>query len=231
MIEIFKLRELSEKDLKQLNHVNPWWTKNLNKIIKKNKVWISKFNTNPNDFIPFDTIEQTSYDKLFRAVNNYLNFFKPKLTKIITDDKLFRKFDRMFTDYMSLVGFCMAIDQIIEYYNTIDSNDVDNKHVTAMQLGNKTISVKYTRFKNEIYKVIKEKDILDEIFANEVHNDKQLFESNVFVHTLMKFAAKLMKAGKLEKPDYLKVVYLCYVNLGFNQSFNFLYNQFLYQIK
>ncbi|AUF83604.1 hypothetical protein CXP39_02205 [Mesoplasma syrphidae] len=223
MIEIFKLKELKSNDLKQLAHVTPWWEKNINQILKKNKRWIEKFGINSNDFIPFEKIEQATYSKLFAASNNYLNFFKPKLKQFINDERLFKKFDQMLTDYMTLNGFCWGIQTVIDYYLFLETNDVENKRKCAIKLGNQVINKKYLRFKNEIYKTIIEHDVLDEIFSNEVHLDSQLFESKVIILTLAKFSAKLLKAKKISKEVHLRVTYLCYLQLGFNQAYNWLY--------
>lgn len=231
MIGIYKLKELTNQDIKQLAYVTPWWEKNLNRTLKKNKRWIQKFNLNPNDFIPFDKIGDSSYAKLFAASNNYLNFFKPKLKQFVSDQRLFKKFDQMITDYMTLNGFCWGIQTVIDYYLFLETNDVDSKRLCAIKLGNQLINKKYQRFKNAVYKVIAEHEILDEIFSNEVHLETQLFESRVLILTLAKFSAKLVKSKKLAKEDHLKITYLCYLQLGFNQSFNWLYNNFVNQLQ
>ncbi|WP_027063209.1 hypothetical protein [Mesoplasma seiffertii] len=230
MIEIYKLKELNTLDLKQLTYVTPWWEKTVNRSLKKNKQWIEKFNLNPNDFIPFDKIGETNYSKLFAASNNYLNFFKPKLKQFVSDERLFKKFDQMITDYMTLNGFCWGIQTIIDYYLFLENNDIESKRLCAIKLGNQVINKKYQRFKNEVYKVIKEHDILDEIFSNEVHLDTQLFESKIIILTLAKFSTKLLKAKKIAKETHLQLTYLCYLQLGFNQAYNWIYSGLINQL-
>ncbi|QVJ95716.1 hypothetical protein [Mycoplasma mycoides] len=227
MIEIYRLRELKSKDLNSYSHINPWWNKKINKLIFKLKKFISHFNLNPNDYLDFDTIEQVSLDKFFRSTNNYLHFFNPKLSHILTNKKLLAKFQNQIRTYIRLVGFNFAILAMIDFYNQLDDDQILNKKELVLMISNKTLKDKFQRFTIEVLKLIPNqyKSNLKDLYNENINN--QLFNSTEFVRWTNKYVTRLYKTKKIKELDYLKIVYYCILENEFNHSFNLLIKEFI----
>ncbi|KNG79701.1 hypothetical protein [Mycoplasma sp. HU2014] len=229
MIEIYKLKDLNSYDLQAYLHINPWFKNRLNKLILKNKKWILNFNLNPNDYISFDDITQVKLDKVFKDVNNYLNFFKPKIKKIINEKQLFKKFNKPIRNYMMLVGMCHAINTMIDFYKKLDKETILNKQQTVYLIGNEVLDKKFERYTIEILKLIPDqyKDNLKDLYSEKVDINNSLFNSKQFVKWTVKYASRLFNNKKISQNDYLKIVYLCYLENDFNRSYSLLLQEFV----
>ncbi|WP_031542868.1 hypothetical protein [Mesoplasma photuris] len=230
MIEVYKLPTYKEQDFKQLNHVLPWWEKELNKYIKKNKNWMRKFKINPDDHIPFNNIEEVTYSKAFKSINNYLNFATPKIEQIKSDAKLMKKFGKMITDYMTLLGFLHGILLIIEFYNDLDKEPIADRKKHILKMANTKNLFFFNRYKTEIYKIYPEHKILNDIFNSLVEKEDYLLEFKVFVIAITKYFTKLKKTKEISQEQIMQIVYLSYLIISFNQSYNYLVKTLLYRI-
>ncbi|SYV96090.1 Uncharacterised protein, partial [Mycoplasma putrefaciens] len=137
---------------------------------------------NPNDYINFDDISFVSLDKAFKAINNYLNFFKPRVKKIISDKRLFKKFDQAIKNYVSLLAMCQAINTMIDFYLKMDYEIILNKQQTAYQLANQILNDKFERFSNEVLKIIPNeyKNNLKDLYNEKQDFANQLLNSSKF---------------------------------------------------
>ncbi|UWD34639.1 hypothetical protein NX779_02365 [Mycoplasma cottewii] len=229
MIEIYKLKDLNSYDLQAYSHINPWFKNRLNKLILKNKKLILNFNLNPNDYITFDDISQVKLDKVFKDVNNYLNFFKPKIKQIITEKQLFKKFSNSIRNYMMLVGMCHAINTMIDFYKKLDKETILNKQQTVYLIGNEVLDKKFERYTIEVLKLIPDeyKNNLKDLYSEKIEIHNSFFNSKQFVKWTAKYASRLFKNEKINQKDYLKILYLCYLENDFNRSYISLLQEFV----
>ncbi|AEM68803.1 hypothetical protein [Mycoplasma putrefaciens] len=232
MVEIYKLKELNSSDLKAYSHINPWFEKRLNTLIIKNKKWIRNFGLNPNDYINFDDISFVSLDKAFKAINNYLNFFKPRVKKIISDKRLFKKFDQAIKNYVSLLAMCQAINTMIDFYLKMDYEIILNKQQTAYQLANQILNDKFERFSNEVLKIIPNeyKNNLKDLYNEKQDFANQLLNSSKFSSWTAKYAKALFSNNKIRETEFLKIIYFCYLEDEFNRSYSILLQEFIYKL-
>ncbi|ATZ21603.1 hypothetical protein [Mesoplasma tabanidae] len=232
MIQIFKLKELNQSELDHIEELNSWWDKPINKKIQKCKTFISKFGLQPNDYITFDNLNEVSFNDFIKGVNNYLNFYTPKLKTIVSERHAFKKFDKSIINYMQLNGYATSISTIASFYAEKVDNDLTkfNKK-EAISFANKVLIEKWNKFKREVLsnfggnEIIK--DVIKGIFENEVIYDDVLFDSRVIINTIVKYTSNLLKRTEVTEKQFLNIMYLAYLQANFIESFIYIYNGFI----
>ncbi|AGY41448.1 hypothetical protein mflW37_3810 [Mesoplasma florum W37] len=236
MIQIFKLKELNQVELSHLEELNSWWDKPVDKKIAKCKLFISKFGLQPNDYITFDSLKEVNFNDYIRGVNNYLNFYTPKLKTIVSERHAFKKFDKSIINYMQLNGYTASISTIASFYTEEVDHDLNKfNKIDAINFANKVLLEKWTKFKREVLSTFGGneiiKDVIKGIFENEVIYDGVFFDSRIIVNTIVKYASNLLKKTEITEKQFLNIMYLAYLQSNFIESFIYIYKGFTINLK
>ncbi|ATQ35520.1 hypothetical protein MENTO_v1c03740 [Mesoplasma entomophilum] len=236
MIQIFKLKELNEAELSHLEELNSWWDKPVNKKLQKCKIFITKFGLQPNDYITFDSINEVKFNDFIKGINNYLNFYTPKLKTIVSERHAFKKFDKSIINYMQLNGYVASLSTIAAFYTEKVDYDLNNFNKTeAINFANIVLLDKWNKFKKEVLvtfggnEIIK--DVIKGIFENEVVYDGIFFDSRVIVNTIVKYASNLLKRTEITEKQFLNIMYLAYLQSNYIESFIYIYKGFTINLK
>ncbi|ATZ17354.1 hypothetical protein ELUMI_v1c06320 [Williamsoniiplasma luminosum] len=211
MIEFLKLAEIKPQDINNLRHISPWWNKMINKQIKKLQKIMLNFKTNPLDFWKQERFEVDDYELMFRSINNYLNFYNQKISHILTSKKAFKKFEKWIATYANTLGFASGIYFMMQYFNHLENNEVEDKKAFAIELSKKRLDDVYDRYKREIKKILHHDDELAQIYKFEMVEFKT--EKNIYIDyqlifkTIVKFITNLNLQKKLDDNVFLKVLY------------------------
>ncbi|ASZ09124.1 hypothetical protein CK556_01980 [Mesoplasma chauliocola] len=236
MIQIFKLKELNLTEINHLEELNSWWDKPINKKLVKCKRFISNFGLQPNDYISFDNINDVSFNEFIRGINNYLNFYTPKLKTIVSERHAFKKFDKSIINYMQLNGYVWALSTIASFYSEKVDPDLTklNKN-DAVAFANDVLFEKWNKFKREVIanfggnEIIK--DVIKGVFENEVIYEGILFDSRVIINTIVKYTSNLLKRTEITEKQFLNIMYLAYLQSNFIEAFIYIYNGFIINLR
>lgn len=236
MIQFYKLKEDNQQVWNHLNKVTPWWNKTINRKIRKAKRIALKFGLNPNDFIKFNSIEETNFIDLTKGINNYLNFYIPKLKIIVSNRDAFKKFDGSIINYMTLNGNVSAIQTIAQFYDSISNNEVIllTKN-NALNFCNHMMAGKWNRYKKEIISTFggneEIKNNLKKTFDEIIEFKKEIFDTRVIISWIVKYASRLFKANEITEKQFLNVMYLSYLELSYIEGFIDVYKKFIENLK
>ncbi|ATZ18044.1 hypothetical protein [Mesoplasma melaleucae] len=236
MIQIFKLKELNATELSHLEELNSWWDKPINKKLQKCKIFIWKFGLEPNDYITFNNINDVPFNDFIKGVNNYLNFYTPKLKTIVSERHAFKKFDKSIINYMQLNSYTTALSTIAAFYTEkVDYDLTKLNKKEAVKFANHVLLEKWNKFKREVLsnfggnEIIK--DVIKGVFENEVVYDEVLFDSRVIINTIVKYSSNLLKRTEITEKQFLNIMYLAYLQSNFIEGFIYVYNGFTINLK
>lgn len=232
MIESLKLPNINVDKLQTIEHVNSWWDKKLEKLIKKHGKWIAKFNQSPTDYFQTTNFAINEYDRLFKNTNNYLNFYNQKMDLIVKNKKIFKKFEKMIVDYVALLGLTHSINLMMDYYVDLDTKPIENKKNHALELANSLIMKTYQRYKREIKKCFppQANEVLTQIYRNEKIIALDLFNPLLIFNLILKYANKLNQIKELNDESLVQIVYLTVLSANFINNYAFASAEFINKI-
>ncbi|PPE06306.1 hypothetical protein [Mesoplasma corruscae] len=236
MIQYYKLQITDKNVLDNLDKVTPWWTRKVDNKLKKSRNMILKFGLNPNDFIKFSKSSETDYEGLIAGVNNYLNFYIPKIKIIVSNRVAFKKFDNSIINYMNLNGYVSAIQTIAEfYYSNKDDEFNQITKINAVKFANNKNFEKWKRYQKEVISNFggndEIKNNLKKIFSEVIEFKKDLFDPRVIIGVIVKYSSRLFKANEITEQQFLNLMYFSYLQLSYIEGFIDIYIVFLNNLK
>ncbi|QBQ07663.1 hypothetical protein SGLAD_v1c04640 [Spiroplasma gladiatoris] len=205
MIEKFKSFNINSINIEDLKNINLFWEKELNKNIKKLEKWLFKFNKTNVGFEITNDHSLNNYEKLFKEIDNYKNFFNQKYKLIITDLKLLKKFEKMIRDYCQILGLIRFIETMCNYFVLSNKLDIAKPSFFAIDLANKEILNVFEHYKNEIKTIFKTDEYLKIIWDDYIIPKSSVVAIEKNIVLTINYAKKLAKKKKITNNEYLKI--------------------------
>lgn len=226
MIDLFKVKELSEEETEFLKYVNPFWESSLNKKIKKLNRWLLKFSSNNDSFkLP---LFYRHYDliNISKSLNNYRMFLSKKYELIKLSMRTLRKFNPFVHDFANCQGILSGIIAIIEYYQYILNNDISNKKDFSIELINNKIESYFINFKSKILSSFNQEQYIVDTLNTFLKPKKNITDTNNIVSLIFKYIRVMFKKKKITEDKFIAfsldtIKYISYVN-----SISFIYEKF-----
>ncbi|QGS51901.1 hypothetical protein [Spiroplasma tabanidicola] len=202
MISYFKCFKINEDNVTDLKDLNPFWKSKVNKIIKRLKVWLIKFNKSDVGFEINTSKLIDDYPELFQNINNFKNFFNQKYKIIKVDIKLLKKFEKMIVQYCQLLGIINSIETMCIYFSNLKILEVKNRKEYALKLANDNILRFYNIFQNELKNIYKDDKYLELIWSDFIIPKSSIINLNKVLILTFQYTKKLSKKKKLNKENY-----------------------------
>ncbi|PPE05181.1 hypothetical protein [Williamsoniiplasma lucivorax] len=231
MIEFLKLPEINKKDIENLKLIAPWWSKIMNKQIKSLQKTMVKFSVTPTDFWKQEKFTIDEYHELFRAINNYLNFYNQKIGHLLTSKKAFRRFEKWVATYANTLGLGAGIAFMLKYFHEISVQEVGVKQDFAIKLAQEKPAQVYDRYKKEIKKILHHDQELAQIYKFETLTSKTIFPDYQLVFkTIAKFATNLNMQKKIDDHLFVKVLYYTILTANYMHAYIYFSTNFIKRI-
>ncbi|AGR41080.1 hypothetical protein [Spiroplasma taiwanense] len=205
MIRNYKSFNISKEDIQNLKNINPFWNKNVNKLIKKLKNWLIKFKKNPEDFKINFPVNYDQYNQLFKEIDNWIHFYNQKINLIKSNIKILRKFYKLIGDYVSLLGWTNFIEFICSFLNDIQKKEISNKKEYALLLLNSIIFKNFEIYKKEIFNILKEDDYIKILFERVFIPKNFILRIDIVCRNILKYAKILKKKNKITEDEFIGI--------------------------
>lgn len=203
MINNFKLKTLNDNDIENLKHLNPYWEKQLNKMITKLNRWLLKFSKNESQFGIKRIYTFEKYKELFQETINYKNFLNQKYKLIKSSVRTLNKFSKLIFDYVSTIGVLKSIEIMISYFETIDKKDVGDKKKLAFDLLNNQIEEYFNIYKATVISIHNQDEYLELTFKKLLRPDKMIIDINPILTLAGNYSKMLFKKKKITEEEFL----------------------------
>lgn len=223
MFSNFKTNGFTEHDANNLKHVNPFWEKALNKIIKTLNKYSRKFNADQKAFHIEYASSYSKYDELFKSINNYQNFIGQKYELIRSSPRSARKFSSFFNNYSLALGILSGIKQISLYYDKIEIEDIANKKQLAISIVNDTILSTLDKYKAKVNAIIKEDQFLQMIYKRIVVPNNTIMIISLVITEINTYARMLFKKKKITEQDFIDLGLWTYQTMSFVNSISWIF--------
>ncbi|WP_339021698.1 hypothetical protein [Spiroplasma endosymbiont of Atherix ibis] len=227
MINNFKPFKISENDINNLKNVNPYWDRNVNKNVKKLRIWLIKFNKNMESFKIEYTNDYNKYIVFFQQIENYLNFYNQKFKLINTNLRLLSKFHKLIVDYVSILGWAKSIELICNYFSDIEKKDISKKQKYGLELINNCIIKYFEIYKKEIVKIVKKDEYIDLLWEKIFLNKETITIIDFIAREIMKYCKMLKKKNKITEKNFIDVSVLSIEIIVFTNTIIQYYSRFL----
>ncbi|QEH61800.1 hypothetical protein SCHIN_v1c06030 [Spiroplasma chinense] len=203
MLNRFKAYKITENDIKNLKNITPFWSKELEKDLKKLTLWLRKFQKDPINFPLRFTTNYEEYPTLFQDINNYSNFFNQKYKFIKESPRIYRKFFKFVQTYSKTLGEIKAIELICVYLNEINKQDIGEKNKLFVNIVNDEVINYLELYKKDILAQLPGDDYVKLCFDNIIRPETTIISMDLIVSSMMRYWKALAKRKKIDETMFI----------------------------
>lgn len=182
-----------------LQHVNPWWEKDLKKLLKKQKNWLKKFQQKPELYFQKENYQIEDFTILFKNSQRYFEFYHQKMRQILKQPRILRKFQKWVFQVGNLTGFLWSFKNLSNFYNLLENETIPNKRERFLFITNDYMEGLWKRYQREATALLPEnyRDYFQQLFQKINHDNKYLFNPSLILNRVLKDLDKLLQKQKI----------------------------------
>lgn len=182
-----------------LQHVNPWWEKDLIKLLNQQRKWLKKFQQNPSLYFQKENYQTDDLAILFKNSQRYFEFYQQKMRQILQQPRILRKFQKWVLQVGNLAGYLWSLKNLNDFYNLLNQEAVPNKRNRFLILTNDYLEGLWKRYQREVLALLPEnfREYFEQLFKQITRENKHLFNPSMILTRSLKDMQKLLQKQKI----------------------------------